>query len=728
MDEVALINSDSENDPFDPDSPLPTFRSRTTRPKSKYESLDYDVCENELWEQEQISRKPRFTVRKDFARWIVSFWVGILTAGIGCIIAITIDVVSFYKYSFLQKAVKENIAHGDLVMPYIFHVILNILPVIIGSVLVTYVEPVAAGSGIPLVKCYLNGIKIPKVVRLKTLVVKAIGVITSVIGGLAGGKEGPMVHCGAVIAAGISQGKSSSLNKDIGIFRYFRDDHEKRDFVVGGASAGVAAAFNAPIGGLLFSLEEAASFWNQSLIWRTLFASVVSSFTLNLVLSAYHGLENFTYHGLFNLGEFEALPFEYYELPIYILMGIFGGLSGALWISLNYKLNMFRESFIKKKWLKVVEAILVTAISATFASFMMYLISDCRPLGNDPTTTPVQLFCEDNEYNAAAALWFQTPEASVKSLFHDPPGSHRVATLLMFVPIYFFLSNITYGLNVSLGIFIPCLLVGAAWGRLVASFLALAFPGIKFINPGKYALVGAAAQLGGTVRMTISLAVILIETTGNIWFALPIIVTLTSSKWMGDYFNDGIYDTQIKYSKVPILHWHAPSKCLNMKVKKIMSEKVVCVKMRESVEYIVKILQQTHFNGFPVVDEVDEVNRQNGRLRGIILRSQLIVILKRSFFEETRSYWEQNVSIEAFRNEYPRYPSIRDIAICRDKGLKNLTINFELFMNKSPYDVNELTSVPRAFMLFRALGLRHLVIVDADNHVTGIITRKDFLK
>lgn len=97
--------------------------------------------------------------------------------------------------------------------------------------------------GIPLVKCYLNGIKIPKVVRLKTLVVKAVGVITSVIGGLAGGKEGPMVHCGAVIAAGISQGKSSSFNKDFHIFRYFRDDHEKRDFVVGGASAGVAAAF-----------------------------------------------------------------------------------------------------------------------------------------------------------------------------------------------------------------------------------------------------------------------------------------------------------------------------------------------------------------------------------------------------------------------------------------------------------------------------------------------------
>ncbi len=59
--------------------------------------------------------------------------------------------------------------YGDLVIPYIFYTLMNVIPVIMGSILVTYVEPVAAGSGIPLVKCYLNGIKVPKVVRLRTL-------------------------------------------------------------------------------------------------------------------------------------------------------------------------------------------------------------------------------------------------------------------------------------------------------------------------------------------------------------------------------------------------------------------------------------------------------------------------------------------------------------------------------------------------------------------------------
>lgn len=82
----------------------------------------------------------------------------------------------------------QCVARNCLWLPYLLWLALNFAPVLIGAILVSYVEPVAAGSGIPQVKCYLNGIKIPRVVRIKTLAVKTIGVICTVVGGLAGGK------------------------------------------------------------------------------------------------------------------------------------------------------------------------------------------------------------------------------------------------------------------------------------------------------------------------------------------------------------------------------------------------------------------------------------------------------------------------------------------------------------------------------------------------------------
>lgn len=75
-----------------------------------------------------------------------------------------------------------------LYIPYLLWVASNIVPILVGSALVVFVEPVAAGSGIPQVKCYLNGVKIPRLVRIKTLFVKVVGVISSVVGGLAVGK------------------------------------------------------------------------------------------------------------------------------------------------------------------------------------------------------------------------------------------------------------------------------------------------------------------------------------------------------------------------------------------------------------------------------------------------------------------------------------------------------------------------------------------------------------
>ncbi|VEL06766.1 unnamed protein product [Protopolystoma xenopodis] len=128
--------------------------------------------------------------------------------------------------------------------------------------------PVAIGSGISQIKCYLNGINVPFLLRGKTMFVKGLGVFLSVSGGLAAGKEGPMIHIGSILAAAFSQGRLTYFGISLRSFSPFRNDLEKRDFISAGAAAGVSAAFGAPVGGLLFSLEEGISFVYQRLIWR----------------------------------------------------------------------------------------------------------------------------------------------------------------------------------------------------------------------------------------------------------------------------------------------------------------------------------------------------------------------------------------------------------------------------------------------------------------------------
>ena len=694
---------------------------------TNYESLDYDSCENYLLQDEERKKGYKFIVKKNFARWFIFLLIGICTALIAGFVDISIEELSNLKYSCLKFYVDQCVTTNCLWLPYLLWLALNFAPVLIGAILVSYIEPVAAGSGIPQVKCYLNGIKMPRVVRIKTLVVKTIGVICTVVGGLAGGKEGPMIHSGAVVAAGISQGKSTTFRKDFKVFQYFREDHEKRDFVSGGAASGVSAAFGAPIGGVLFSIEEGTSFFNQSLTWRTFFASMITTFTLNIILSTYHGRPgDLSYPGLLNLGKFETIPYQIYEIPLFMIMGTIGGFLGACWNHLNYKITCFRLKYVKQKWLKVIEALVVAALSATLGFSMIYFLNDCKPLGQDPTKFPIQMYCKEGEYSAVAALWFQTPESSVRSLFHDPKGSHNDITLAIFVVLYFFLAVATFGLSMSSGLFIPSLLIGSAWGRLIGSGLAKVFPNCVVLDPGKYALLGAAAQLGGVVRMTISLTAILIEATQGISFGLPLIVVLIMAKWVGDFFNEGIYDIHTQMAGIPILPWEAPPLSNNIYASEIMSHPIVTLKTVENVGHIVELLKCVTFNGFPVVDppNSDETEIHSyGRFRGLILRSQLIVLLQNKIFNRNLEYWEKPLSVKLFRKEYPRYPTIDQVTISEEE--KTYMIDLRPFMNPSPYTLQHSATLPRAFRLFRALGLRHLPVVNDTNEVIGIITRKD---
>lgn len=112
--------------------------------------------------------------------------------------------------------------------------------------------------------------------------------------------------------------------------------------------------------------------------------------------------------------------------------------------------------------------------------------------------------------------------------------------------------------------------------------------------------------------MTISLTVILMETTGmEPSFFFPIILTLISAKWVGDYFNEGIYDIQVAVNHVPMMPWEPLSHYRGLKASDVMSAPAVCVMLQDKANYIYDILTRYKHNGFPVVEDVKGVSNFN---------------------------------------------------------------------------------------------------------------------
>lgn len=651
----------------------------------KFESLDYDLIENVIYLEHQHKSKFDNFIKRDLQRWLAIFIIGFAAALSGFAAAFAVNCLTHIKFTQIihltDYTCNQNTRNSTdeltnlqkvkcMSIPFLAWLGWNILPSLFGTVIVTYIAPVAAGSGIPVVKCYLNGVKIPEVVRFKTYVVKLLGVVSSVVGGLAVGKEGPFIHCGAALGAGLSQGKSTILNFETRLFESFRNDRDKRDFVSAGASAGVAAAFGAPIGGVLFALEEGASFWNQALTWRIFFCSMMTSFVMNLLMSAYnHNAGMLSFYSLVNFGLVEELDYFWFEIPIYICIAICGGIIGATFCYSHLVLTRFRKKYIHEKWAKVLETVLVAIISASAATVLILFASECRKL---PTTGLTQLnsslsalqppqtikhkslyfpmswpsnldrdkhsvtyssddeirraldghiftfMCPPGEYSAMSSLLLKTSEGTSSTFMVLQDDIWSIKTLAIFLVVYYLLAIITYGLSISSGVFIPSLLIGATGGRLIGLIMRHYLGPLEWLEQlNKFAIIGAVSVLGGVVRMTISLTVIIIEATGCISFGLPIMICLMISKWVADSFIEGLYDLAIHMANVPFLDWEPPTSAYSIYASDVMAPNVKVLKTTETVANLISILKSTTHNGFPVVDLEDDysyvqVNRSPG--------------------------------------------------------------------------------------------------------------------
>ncbi|TPP62755.1 H(+)/Cl(-) exchange transporter 7 [Fasciola gigantica] len=695
------------------------------------ESFGYDPVQNEIF-LEEIMKNGNATKQHwiSFLRHLVLLLIGISTGAAASLIDFLIELISGLKYRIISSLIDNNYSGLMTSVPGFAWCAINMLLTGAASILVVVLAPVAAGSGIPHVKCYLNGLNIPFLVRGLTMLVKGAGIVLAVSGGLACGKEGPMIHIGAVIAAGISQGRLRFTNWSMRSLRHFRNDQQKRDFVSAGAAAGVAAAFGAPVGGLLFALEEGASFVYQRLTWTILFTSMVSMFVLAFFKTAIHAHSfNFTPGGLISFGTFKFLDnYTIPEILIFLVMGVFGGVSGALFVKLNSAITTYRQRFIISKSAKVLEVMLISFLTTSVGFLLIWIIDDCSPLAYTTSPNPLKLKCADNEFNSLSSLLFTTPERSLRTLFHDPPSSFQVFSLIIFFVVYYTIACITYGLAVPAGLFIPSLLIGASWGRVIGNWMHSSYP-TQFPDPGKFALIGAAAQLGGIVRMTLSLTVILMEATGNVIVGLPLLMTLIVAKYTGDYLSEGIYDEHIGLSSLALLPWEPDPLSSTKRAYEVMSSPVVFFDPVMRVSDVVEHVMGNPHHGFPIVEGPTNPERFSyGTLVGLISAEHLGILLKERIFIQPDGTRERTMRFEDYDNAYPSYPKLTSVIDKLAEEDLELFIDFRPYMCEAPYSVPETMTMNRVYYIFRLLGLRHLPVVDGENQLRGMITRKDLCR
>ncbi|KAJ6842546.1 chloride channel protein CLC-a-like isoform X1 [Iris pallida] len=705
---------------------------------SHIESLDYEINENDLFKHDWRSRSKDEVLQYIFLKWTLAFLVGLLTGVIASLINLCIENIAGFKMMYVADYVKKE----SYVAGFLYFTGVNLALTAVAATLCVMFAPTAAGPGIPEIKAYLNGVDTPNMFGVPTLIVKIIGSICAVAAGLDLGKEGPLVHIGACLASLLGQGGSHNYHLKWRWLRYFKNDRDRRDLITCGASSGVCAAFRAPVGGVLFALEEVATWWRSSLLWRTFFSTAV----VVVVLRGFMEFCDSGNCGLFGKGglilfDVSSVTFRYQwvALPPVVVIGIIGGVLGSLY---NYLLHKVLRvySLINEKG-RVAKVLLSLSVSI-FTSACLYLLpflAPCTPCdpslgGACPTTGRVgnfkQFNCPNGCYNDLASLLHATNDDAVRNIFSSStPTEFHAISLFIFFTLYCVLGLVTFGIAVPSGLFLPIILMGAGYGRLLGLYMA-SYTGI---DQGLYAVLGAAALMAGSMRMTVSLCVIFLELTDNLALLPITMLVLLIAKTVGDAFNPSIYEIILEMKGLPFLDANPEPWMRNLTVGELAAAKtggMVCLQGVEKVARVVEVLRSTGHNAFPVVD----LHGERSELHGLVLRAHLVAVLRKKWFLAERRRTKDGEARKTFTSvdlaEKGKGFGIEDVHV--DAEEMGMYIDLHPFTNSTPYTVVETMSVAKAMVLFRQVALRHLLIVpkyrgSGISSVVGILTRQDLI-
>uniref|UniRef100_A0A8C7Z7E6 Chloride channel protein n=1 Tax=Oryzias sinensis TaxID=183150 RepID=A0A8C7Z7E6_9TELE len=597
------------------------------------------------------------------------------------------------------------------IMDYLMYIFWALLFSFLAVTLVRAFAPYACGSGIPEIKTILSGFIIRGYLGKWTLIIKTITLVLAVSSGLSLGKEGPLVHVACCCA-----------NILCHLFTKYRKNEAKRREVLSAAAAvGVSVAFGAPIGGVLFSLEEVSYYFPLKTLWRSFFAALVAAFTLRSINP--FGNSRLV---LFYV-EFHA-PWHLVELAPFILLGIFGGLWGALFIKANIAWCRIRKT-TRLGHYPITEVLVVAALTA----LVSYPNSYTRMSGSELIS---ELFNDCSLLDSSQLCGYVQPanmsETGAGNSLADRPAGPELYTALWQLALALIfkmtITVITFGMKVPSGLFIPSMAVGAIAGRLLGVgmeqlayynhdsilFKGWCSAGADCITPGLYAMVGAAACLGGVTRMTVSLVVIMFELTGGLEYIVPLMAATMTSKWVADALGrEGIYEAHIRLNGYPFLEAKEEIEHNSLAVDVMTPRRgdpalTVLTQEGMTVGEVESLIESTRFSGFPVV-----VSQESQRLVGFVLRRDLLISI-----DNARKRQDGIVSAsQVVFSEHLPPPSPEAPPPLPLRGIMDL----------SPFTVTDHTPIDITVDIFRKLGLRQCLVTH-NGKLLGIITKKDVLK
>lgn len=322
----------------------------------------------------------------------------------------------------------------------------------------------AKGSGIPqVISCtyFKNNVVTNSILSLKNACAKIILTCIGLLCGASIGREGPTVQIGA------------SIMNNAGLFSGLKDPDKKSALVKAGGAAGVAAAFNTPLGGIVFGIEELAHSFTQR-ISNTMLTCVVISGVTAIALTG-----NYTYFG----HTFSSLPFGTGWLAVFIC-GIVGGISGGLFSAMTILFSTNKPSFLRQFTKQH------PVIFAGICGLVLAIIG---------------ISCHGMIYGTG---YTQAKEIIMGS--DQYPATYFLLKLLA--------TFVSFCSGVPGGLFAPSLSIGAGMGGWIAQFIPIA-------SPGAVVLLGTVAYFSAVTQSPLTATVIVMEMCDNQQITLPLLAS-----------------------------------------------------------------------------------------------------------------------------------------------------------------------------------------------------------